>query len=66
MYGKATENSLGEPQIGWSGASRNHQGEANSVSQVDGDSDMAPTGGLCGSVGGGLRKEIVVSASTSV
>ena len=42
------------------------QGEANSVSQVDGVSDMAPASQLCGSVEGGLRKQTMASARLSV
>ena len=30
------------PKVEWGGASENHQGGANSVSQVDGDPDMGP------------------------
>ena len=35
-------------QARWGMVSRNHQGGANSVSQVDGVSDMTPTCQLCG------------------
>ena len=37
------------PRVGRGGASGNHQGGGNSVSQVDEASDMAPTCPLCGS-----------------
>ena len=65
MYGKAIRNSLGGPDnwVGWGGASEIHYSGANSVSQVDGDSDMAPTWALSG---GRVRKGTMVSASTSV
>ena len=36
------------PQVGWDGISGNPQGGANSVNQVDGDSDVEPTCQLCG------------------
>ena len=51
---------------GWVGVSEDLQGRANSVSQVDGVSDMAHAGWLCGSVGGGLRKGTMSSAPLSV
>ena len=38
-------------QVGWGGVSGNHQGRANSVSLVVGDSDMAPACWLCGRMG---------------
>ena len=50
-------------KAGWGGPLGNHQDETNSVSQVDGDSDMMPTCWLCGSLGGGLRKGTVASAT---
>ena len=53
-------------KVGWGGASGNHQGGANNVSQVDGVSDMMPACQLCGSWRGGLIKGTVASASTSV
>ena len=43
----------------------NHQGGANSVSQVDGVSDKVSSA-LCGSVRGGLRRGAMASASSSV
>ena len=46
--------------------SGNHQVRANSVSQVDGVSEMVPGCQLYGSVGGGIRKGTMASASTSV
>ena len=53
--------------ISWVGRSlRDLQGRANSVSQVDGVSDMAPACRLCGFMGRGLRKGIVASACLSV
>ena len=58
---KPLETSSSGPKIEWSGASGNHQGRENSVSQVDGVSDMVPT--LCR---GELIKETMVSASTSI
>ena len=39
------------PYIVLDGVSGHLQGRANRVGQVDGDSDMAPTCRLCGSVG---------------
>ena len=56
MYRKGIGNSFG-------GVSGNHQGLKNSVSQVDGVSDLCL---LAGSVGVGLRKGTVASASTFV
>ena len=50
-------------KVGWGRASGNHQGRANSVSQVLESSAMVPH---AGSVGEGLRKETVACASTSV
>ena len=46
-------------KVGWGRASGNHQGGANSVSQINGDSDVVPTFQLCGSaaVWRGLQKE---------
>ena len=66
-YGKATGNSLGGPESWGDRASGNHQGGANSVSQIDGVSDMVPAASsvACGA-GGGLRKATVASASPSV
>ena len=46
-YSKDTGNSLSGPVSWWGRISRNHQGEANSVSQVDGDSDMASAFQVC-------------------
>ena len=54
------------PKVGWDRVSGNHQSGANSVSQVDVVSAMAPACGLCAFVLGGLRKETMASASTSV
>ena len=61
-YGESTVNScrLGD------GASGDLQGRANSVSQVERVSDMAPACHLCDSVGGGFRKGIMASAYLSV
>ena len=42
------------------------QGRANSKSQVDGVSDMAPICRLCGSMGGGLRKLTMAFVCLSV
>ena len=53
-------------KFGWGRALGNHRSGAHSVSQVDGDSDVAPTCWLCGSVGGGIVKGTMASASTSV
>ena len=50
-------------QAGRDGVSGNHLGGANSVSQVNGVSDMVPASG---SVGKGLIKGTMTSASTSV
>ena len=44
-------NSLGRPINGWDRVSGDLRGEANSVSQVDGVSDMAPACWLCLFVG---------------
>ena len=63
---KPLETAWVGPAVGWDQASGNHQGKANRDSQVDGVSDMAPTCLLCGSVGEGLRKDTMASASTSV
>ena len=51
---KALETAWVDPQVGWGRASGNHQGGANGVSQVDGDSDIAPP---AISVGEGPAKE---------
>ena len=56
-------------QVEWGSVSESHQGGANNVSQVDGDSGIVPTSWLCvcGMVGGGaviLRKVTTASAST--
>ena len=64
-YGKASVNSLGGP-MNWVGASGNLQGRADSVSQVDGVLDKAPTCWLCGSVSAGFRKGTMTSAHISV
>ena len=53
-------------KVGWGRASGNHQGGANSVSQLDGDADVVPACLLYGSVWGGLRRGIVASARSSV
>ena len=66
LYGKASGNSLGGPKSWVGRALGNHQGEANSVSQVAGVSDMVPSCWLCGFLEGGLRKGTVASASTSI
>ena len=58
-------NSLGGPIIGWDGVSGYLQGEANSVSQVDGVSDVVPACRLCGSVEGQFRKGTMASAHLS-
>ena len=50
-------------KVGLGGISVNHQVGVNSDSQVDRNSDVVPACWLCG---GGLRKETMVSASTSV
>ena len=63
LYGKGTGKSLVGPQTGWSRVLGSHHGRSNSVSQVDGDSDMVPTCQLCV---GGLRKGTVTSTSISV
>lgn len=49
-------------KVAWGGTTGNRQGEANNVSQADGDSDMAPVSSL----GRGLIKEIMASASTFI
>ena len=46
-------------QVGWDGVSGDLQGGSNSVSQVDGVSDMAPACCLCG---GGFAKGTTASA----
>ena len=51
---KALETGWMGPKVGWGRASGNHQGGANGVSQVDGDSDIAPP---AISVGEGPAKE---------
>ena len=56
-----------EKQLGWAHklgrvVSGNLQGKTNSVSQVDGVSNMAAVFQFCGSVGGGFRKGAMVSA----
>ena len=58
---------MGGAQVGWDGASEDLQGGANSISQVDGVSDMAPACQLCGSVQEGSEKgQWPLSAFTSV
>ena len=52
--------------FGWDGVSGNLEGRATSVSQVYGVSDTAPACWLCDSVGRGLRKGTMASASTFV
>ena len=52
--------------IGWDGVSGDLQGRANSVSQVDSVSGMAPTCWFYGTVQGGFRKGITASAYISV
>ena len=52
-YGKATWVGL---QIVWGRVYEDLQGEANSVSQIDGVSDLSPDCQLCGSVEGGSEK----------
>ena len=54
------------PQFAWDRVSGDLQGETNSVSQVDGVSDRAPTCQICGSVGRGPRKGTMASACLSV
>ena len=44
-------------KIGWRRASGNHQGGANIVSQVDGDSDMAPACDFVALLGEDSEKE---------
>ena len=66
-----TEKPLETAQVvlkfGWGKAWGNHQGGTNSVSQVDGVTDIVPSCQLCGSVRGRLpRRGTVASASTSV
>ena len=53
MYGKATGNSSSGPTSWWGGVSGNHQGEANSDSQVDRDSHVVPA---CWLHGGSTQK----------
>ena len=62
---KPLDTVLVGPKVGWGRASGNHQGGENSVSQVDGVSDMAPTCQLW-AVGGVLRKGVMAPANTSV
>ena len=50
-------------KFGWGSASGNHQAGANSVSQVNEVSDMAPT---CWFFSGRLRKGTMAPASPSV
>ena len=50
------------PSAGWGVVSGDIQGVSNSVSQVDGVSDMAPAYWLFGSVGRDFRKGTVASA----
>ena len=54
---------LGCAQIWVGQGSGDHQGRANSVNQVNGDSDMAPACQLCA---GRAHSGIVAFASTSV
>ena len=56
---KPLETAWVGPKVGSGKASGNHQVGTNSVSLVDGASDMVPTCQLCGSVRGGLRKGTV-------
>ena len=56
-----------EKQIGWAhkfgrGNSRSFHGWSNSVSQVDGVSDMTSACQFCGSEGKGFRKETITSS----
>ena len=63
-YGKATGKSFQVGlKVGYSLASRNHQGGTNSVSQIDGISDMVPFVQLCAQR---LLEGTIVPASTSV
>ena len=48
--------------VGWDRISGDLQGGTNSVSQVDGVSDMAPACWLCESVEGGFRNGTMASA----
>ena len=50
-------------EVGWGGVFGDLQGGSESVSQVDGASDMVPTCQLCG---GGFRKWTVASAHLDV
>ena len=54
--GKFTINSFCDSISWWDRVSGDLQGGANSVSQVDGVSDIAPTCQLCGSLGEGSEK----------
>ena len=54
------------PCVGWDRVSGDLHGGANSVSQVDGVSNMAPAFQLCATIGGGLRKEAMASAYLSI
>ena len=49
--------------MGWDGVSGDLQIRANSVSQIDRISDVAPAYQLCGSVVGGFRTGTVSSGS---
>ena len=53
------------PEVEWGRAAGNYQGGANSVSQVDGVSEMAPACWPCGSLGR-APKGIAASVITSV
>ena len=65
-YGKAPGNSLGGPARWWVGVSGSHQGGANSESQVDGNSNMAPACWLRGCGERGPRKGLMASVNTLV
>ena len=51
-----------EKQLGWGRVSGDLQGGSKSVSQIDGVSNMASACCLCGSMEGGFRKGIMVTA----
>ena len=53
------------PLVGWDRISGDLQDGANSISQVDGVSDMVPTCQLCCSVVGRFRKQTMASAHLS-
>ena len=56
------ENGLGEPTSSIGQGFRETPRQPNSISQIDGDSDMTPAS----SMGRGLSKRAMASASTSV